>query len=157
MHPYLLQGLPLGPILVRRFAERIPDYQLDHCFEEDRFTTREVVAHLADWEKLFRARMELALATPGASITVYEEGERAEAERYCDRDLCDQLNLFEVERAKTIDFLSGLSGDQLRCPYLHPFFGVMVVEDQANMLLGHDLYHVEQLSAYLDAASELCG
>ena len=155
MHPYLLKGLPLGPILVRRFAERIPAYQLDHCFEPDRFTTREVVAHLADWEVLFRTRMELALESPGSKIQVHEEGERAISERYCDLDLQQQLNKFEAEREKTTALIAGLSPEQLRAPYLHPAFGVMHVEDQANMLLGHDLYHVEQLSAYLDVAIDL--
>jgi len=155
MHPYLVKGLTIGPILVRRFAERIPDYQLDHCFEADRFTTREVVAHLADWESLFRERMEIALHSPGAKVTLYAEEERAVSERYCDKNLGDQLNRYEAERAKTIDLVASLTPDQLRSPYLHPALGMMVLEDQANMLLGHDLYHAEQLSAYLDVATGL--
>ena len=32
---------------------------------------------------------------------------------------------------------------------VHPERGEMAVEDQANMLLGHDLYHIEQLGRHV--------
>jgi hypothetical protein len=150
MHPYLLKGVSLGPTVVKRLVELIPASKIDTALSDDRFTIREVVAHLADWEVLFRARMELAHSTPGSPITTYDEGERAIERNYSELDLQEQLDLYAAERAKTVAFLSSLTPSDFRLTYVHPAMGVMVIEDQANMLVGHDMYHVEQLAAYLN-------
>jgi hypothetical protein len=149
MHPYLITGVSLGPSLVRRLATAIPEAQYDEALDNDRFTVREIVAHLADWEVLFRGRMEAALQSPGVAIVTFDEGERAIEREYSKLEVEDQLVLYEMERAKTVEFLSGLSPDQFRLQYVHPQLGQLVIEDQANMLIGHDMYHIEQLTSYL--------
>ena len=149
MHPYLLKSLGLGPIVTRKLIDQIPNERIDVALGEDRFTIREVVAHLADWEVLFRARMELAHQNPGASIVTYDEGDRAIERNYAGLDLSEQLDLYTAERAKTETFLRSLEAQDFRKQYEHPAFGLMTIEDQANMLIGHDMYHVEQLAEYL--------
>ena len=151
MHPYLLISLPLGPGIVRKLVENIPESQYDVALAEDRFTVREVVAHLADGEVLFRARIESALNSPNAEVAGFDEGERATEQNYAGSNIEEQLALFEAERATTVSLLKSISIDQFRAPYIHPYFGQMVVEDQANMLVGHDMYHIEQLLAYSDS------
>ncbi len=149
MHPYLLKSLGLGPVVIRRLVGLIPDSMHDTALADDRFTVREVVAHLADWEALFRGRMETAFASPGSSIVVHDEGDRAVELKYAQSDIWKQLDLYTAERAKTQAFLNTLSKEQFDLTYIHPAFGTMIIEDQANMLIGHDMYHVEQLTAYL--------
>lgn len=149
MHPYLIKGASLGPAAIRNLVEAIPDSEYDNPTGEDRFSVREVIAHLADWEVLFRRRMEDALETPGIAIEVYDEGDRAIELKYAETDLADQLNRFVVERSKTVALLSPLTPEQLRIQYRHPKHGLMAIEDQANMLIGHDMYHAEQLSEVL--------
>ena len=151
MNPYLLTAIPLGPSIFQRLVNRFDPSDLDKEFEPDRFTVREVIAHLADWEPLFRERMELALASPGSPIVTYDEGERAIELNYAAKDVQAELALYTAERAVTVAFLKSLAKPDFRLEYIHPAFGPKVIEDQANMLLGHDLYHVEQLTAYLDA------
>jgi hypothetical protein len=149
MHPYLLKGIGLGPTVVERLVGLIPEALHDSALGEDRFTLREVIAHLADWEVLFRGRMETALAVPGSRVVVLDEGDRAVELKYAETDVTEQLAIYKAERAKTVEFLSALAKEDFRLTYIHPAFGVMVIEDQANMLIGHDMYHVEQLTAYL--------
>ena len=154
MNPYLLAAIPLGPRIVQRILARFDAEDADTVFEEDRFTIREVIAHLADWEPLFRGRMELALAEPGAAIVTYDEGERAVERNYASLDVDVQFAIYAAEREKTVAFLKSLNRSDFRLEYIHPTLGPTVLEDQANMLLGHDLYHVEQLTAYLDAVGK---
>jgi len=60
-------------------------------------------------------------------------------------DVAEQLEILKAERAKTIAFLQSLSTEQLGSTMVHPERGVSMVEDLANMLVGHDVYHVKQL------------
>lgn len=151
MHPYLLRSLSNGPTVMQRIVRLIPADRYDAALIAERFTIREVIAHLADWEPLFRGRMEIAFATPNAKIVSYDEGQRALDLKYAEANIDVQLELFATERAKTKAFVSKLDPVQVRQQYVHPELGPMTIEDQANMLIAHDMYHIEQLSAYLTA------
>ena len=149
MNPYLLPVLEFGPKTVARMIERLPSAQWDVALVPDRFTPREVIAHLADWEPVLLERMRTALETPGATVAVWDEGLMAEQHGYRHLDPRAQLELWTRRRAETAAWLRGLARDALSQTILHPERGVLTIEDQANHILGHDLYHIEQLSAYL--------
>lgn len=149
MHAYLVPGLKLGPVVVRRVFERIPSARWDEPTSEDRFTPREVLAHLADWEPILLQRMVAGVEKPGVQIVAYDEGLRAIEQGYRHMDPWEQLDRFEAGRAMTVRYVEGLAPEVLQNTFVHPERGTMTVEDQANMLLGHDLYHLEQLSAFL--------
>lgn len=55
--PYLLPGLKRSTRSVRRILALIPNASLD-MRQEGRLTPREALAHLADLEPFYRARME---------------------------------------------------------------------------------------------------
>ena len=56
-----------------------------------------------------------------------------------------RIELSQLDSCEQIESDQGFSASEV----LYPERGVQTVEDLANMLLGHDMYHVEQLSAYL--------
>ena len=149
MNPYLLKSIGTGPIVVRRLVNLIPPDKIDTALGPDRFTVREVVAHLADWEQLFRHRIDRALTRPHTSVVVYDEGQRAIDMKYGRANIDEQLNVFASQRQKTKILLHSLTDDELQRAFIHPALGPVTVEDQANMLIGHDMYHIEQLTAYL--------
>ena len=51
MNFYLLPAIESGPKVVARLIQLIPNYRWDIHGDPNRFTVREVVAHLADWER----------------------------------------------------------------------------------------------------------
>ena len=155
MHPYFFPGLEVGPSVVARLSAKFLNPEIDISYSSGRFTVREVVAHLADWETIFRSRMELAVVQTNPMIVILDEDERAIEQGYAQLNLAEQIHKFQGQRDFTIEFLKGLAPGELRRAYIHPEFGEMLVEDQANMLLGHDLYHIDQLLTYLDMAQEL--
>ena len=152
MNFYLFPGLQFGPRIIRRLLEQLPPECLDRPLDPERFTPREVVAHLADWEPIMRERVRLAVTTPGVVIPAYDEGQMAIDHAYAATDPVEQAELFARERQLTIEYLRTLAAEDWPLQVQHPERGPQSAEDLANALLGHDLYHVEQLSAYLGQA-----
>jgi hypothetical protein len=150
MNPYLIPGLRSGPVVVRVLVTRLPEGVLDLPTAPERFTPREIVAHLADWEPILLERMRACAQDPGTAILTYDEGQMAEEKRYRDWEVEEALENWERDRAATADFLQNLPADTFAGGYGdHPQWGRLTLSDQANMLLGHDLYHVEQLTTAL--------
>jgi hypothetical protein len=149
VHDYLLKGLKAGPLAIQRLIGAVAANEYDVAREQGRFTPREVIAHLADWEPIMRSRIQQAVDSPGTEIPAYDEGQMAIDNRYSTKDVFEQATLFRDEREKTVAYVAGLKNEDMRNAVTHPERGVQTVEDLANMLLGHDMYHVEQLSVYL--------
>lgn len=145
MAPYLIPGLSAIPFLLERAVRRLPADKIDIPTGPDRFTPREVVAHQADWEHVFRERMRLAKATPGITTPAYDPGRRAIDHNYAGSDLEEQVRLFAERRRATVADLEGLAPDEWSTPFTHPERGRLTIFDCAIMMLGHDVFHLQQL------------
>ena len=126
----------------------MPEDKWDEPLEEGRFTPREIVAHLADWEPILLERMRITRDTPGGRLQGIDETQRAEEQGYS-RDAGEQGELFLARRKETIAWLRTVRPEDWAKHAEHTERGRMALADQANALLGHDIYHIEQLSAYL--------
>lgn len=147
--PYQL-SLRHIPAVLRRIVDRIPPSKYDQKLAEDRFTLREMVAHLADSEPMFLRRMREAVERNEPTFERVDVMARARQERFAERDLYAELDAFALRRAETVEFLEGLSEAQL-ARRLTQSFGTTSIEAFVALLSGHDVYHLEQASAYLDA------
>lgn len=150
MNPYLIKGLRLSPFAIRRLLGAIPVGQYDLAREEGRFTPREVIAHLADWEPILRGRIELGLAQPGSPVETYDESARAVEQNYAGSDPADTMTRYLAERERTVAIVEALVPADCAKTVLHPERGPLALPDLAETILGHDVYHIEQLSAYLE-------
>lgn len=148
MNPYLLTSIEFGPVVVQRLVRQIPRTDWDRRTSPERFTVREQVAHLADWEPYWLERFQLGLREPGGRITVYDEGQLAIDHDYASRDPFKEATRFIEGRKPVAALLRSLTPAQFAIQIDHPERGVLTLEDMANMLLGHDLYHIEHLSEY---------
>ena len=146
MNPYLLKSLEFGPIVLERIVGQIPQSRFDERTSNDRFTLREAVAHLVDFEPIFRGRMEQANSNPGCAVIVMDEGQMAIDHDYASQDVHRNLEMFVSQRASTAAFLRTLSPSDFQKTMVHPQLGPLAIEDVANLLLGHDLYHLEHAS-----------
>jgi hypothetical protein len=147
MNPYLLPSLESGPKVIGRLLGMLPESRHDDRPDPDRFSVREVIAHLADWEPILLDRMRTAIEQPDAPVEGMDEGQRALDQNYAATDVWQQLALLVERRKETAEFLRSLAPEEMQRAFVHRERGRMTVEDQANMLLGHDLYHIEQISA----------
>jgi hypothetical protein len=149
VNAYLLPSLNFGPLVIQRLIMAIGAGNYDTPLEEGRFTPREIVAHLADWEPIMRERIRTAVESPGSPVASYDEGRMAIDNKYAEADLFQQAGIFREERQKTTEYVTSLTAEDMNKSVTHPERGLQSAEDLANMLLGHDMYHVEQLTAYL--------
>jgi hypothetical protein len=151
MHPYLFPGLELSPLAFENLAAHIPEKRYDERTDPSRFTFREAMAHLADWEPINLERIRAGVDRPGAEVLGIDEGERALEKNYASWNVQESLRIFAEARQDTIRYLRALSTEQWKATIRHNEKGEMTVYDQANMMLGHDIYHFEHASQFLGA------
>ena len=151
MHPYLFPGLELSPKAFEHIIAHIPEKRYDEKTDPNRFTLREAIAHLADWEPIFRERIQAGVDKPGALIQGMDESQRAIDKQYESWDVKESLRIFTEARAETLRYLKTLTAKQWETTVTHNEKGLMTAYDQANMLLGHDIYHFEHASQFLGA------
>ena len=150
MNPYLISAIEFGPAVVRRIVNLIPADRLDEAIEPDRFTPREVIAHLADWEPIDRDRLTSGVEMPGSTIQPYAEAQMAVDHDYAHSNLASELERYTNERKITAEYMRRLTSEDMAKSVNHPERGIQTVSDLCGVILGHDVYHIEQLSAYLE-------
>lgn len=134
---------------MQRLIHRIPATQYDLRDSLDRFTIREVAAHLADWEPIFFERMRQTVEQPGSAVVGIDEGQRAIDQNYAATDPVQEIARFAELRRATVAWLRERASADWDATVTHRSNGPMTLADQATMLLGHDMYHVEQLTEAL--------
>ena len=149
MHPYLMPSLARSPQAFERLAAHVPEKRYDERTEPDRFSFREAMAHLADWEPIFLQRIQAGVDNPGAPVNGMDETQRAIDQKYESWDVKESLRIFAEAREQTVRYLNTLSPEQWQSTVHHNEKGPMTAYDQANMLLGHDIYHFEHATQFL--------
>jgi len=151
MHYYLMPSLGMGPEVLRTVIRNISSEKWDTPTHPGRFTPRQVLAHMADWEPILLDRIKIAVDTPGGLAQGYDEMQWAIDHGYDRLDPHVQADLFLQRRKASIEFLEKLTPEEWQRQYNHSERGLMSVYDTANMMVGHDMYHVEQLIHLIDA------
>ncbi|MDE2127062.1 MAG: DinB family protein [Armatimonadetes bacterium] len=154
---YLLHGLDATPAVLASMLEpvAVADRRWNHRPDPERFTLREMVAHLADWEVIFRSRMVRILREDHPALEGIDEERLAIDNDYASCDPLAQLAVYVAERKASLTFLHGLSGDQwLRWGSRLPNVPRLSISDTAVLMLGHDGYHLQQCAEWLRASTE---
>lgn len=141
-NPYLLSGLVDSAKAVQTLVKRADPSVYDTKTDPDRFTFREGVVHLADWEPILLGRMKHAVAHPGSTVENIDEGERAMTQNYAAQDPVQAAESFVRLRHETVAWLKSLQPEDWNALTHHDLRGTMSVYDWANLLLGHDAYHL---------------
>lgn len=145
MAPYLFSGLLDSAEVVAGLLRRLPNDRWDVRKDPDRFTPREIIAHLLDWEPIFRQRMVGTVTEDTFVPTAYDEGERAAELEYFTWDFNESIESFLTERDVTVKWLRGVTPDEMLKCAQHPEWGPMSLQVQMQNLLGHDQYHAKQV------------
>ena len=132
-----------------RIFDLIPPERMNQRRDPERFTPRQVIAHLADWESVFRERMVGTIQGKPYEIKTFDEGQRAIDNAYHTIDVSQSLERFSSERLKTLSFIELLPAEAWNEMALHPEYGAITVMDQVQNLTAHDVYHIDQLLEYL--------
>ncbi|MFN8138565.1 MAG: DinB family protein [Fimbriimonadales bacterium] len=150
MDYYCLRALEMTPRLLEREIRRIGPSGWDARPHPDRFTPREDVCHLADWEPIMLTRIKVGVETPGGAIVAYDEGVIAIEHDYASKDPLAEAANFKADRAKTIEYIKSLKPEDFEKTVEHPERGTTKVNDLITMLVAHDVYHIEHM-AFIDS------
>jgi uncharacterized damage-inducible protein DinB len=116
-----------------------------------RFTLRQTMAHLADWEDVFLKRAQATLKGE-AAVDDPDSSKLAEQKRYSSLDPHDSVRRYAQARYRLLQFFRGLSAGDWDKLSVHPRHGTMTMEVQAVHVLGHDGYHLDAITSMLALA-----
>lgn len=148
MDEYSLHALQSGPKIVERILRVFPHDRLDDRIDSDRFTAREVVSHLADYEQTVLDRIRVANTHPGRAVPDYDADEHANAHHFGEKEVFHEAEVYESRRGMTIDYLNELESSDYSKTFVWNGKEISIA-DYLCHVLKHDLNHLEQISSYL--------
>jgi uncharacterized damage-inducible protein DinB len=151
---YLLAAIAGTPDVMEALLNSRPgsDPIWDRRPDPARFTLREVVAHLADWEEIFLDRMTRTREQDQPSLQGYDEGQVAIDHDYAHSDPHANLARFRAGRAAMVTVLRSISDTEWERIGRHTEIGPISLEAQAILVAGHDGYHTSQVAQWLATA-----
>ena len=146
-------SLMLTPVALMRIVDCVKPERYDERPKgesgDDRFTLREAIAHLADFEVTVLDRITLSQETPGREVPNFDEDARCQEKAYATRDVHHELEVFQNRRRDTVSYLGGLSKEDLRKTFVHPQRGELSAAEYLTVLLAHDVYHLEHATSLM--------
>jgi hypothetical protein len=111
----------------------------------DKWSTTEILAHLADAEIVVSWRMRSILGAPGTPIQAYDQDAWVISGHYEKRDPRKSLEQFRLLREANLALLKTLKPEQWKHHGLHSERGEESIERIVHLMAGHDLNHLEQI------------
>ena len=142
IHTYLLIDLDSAPAVLAQLVAGVTNW--DRRPDPDRFTLREMVAHLADWDSVFLGRLTQTRDEENATLHGLDEGQVALDNDYAHADPHECLARYAAGRKQTVAFLRGLAPEQWGRNGTHTEVGPISMEAQAVLIAVHDGYHRQQ-------------
>jgi len=146
---YLLKGLELTPAIAERLVPAVPEANYDEKRDPERFSFREVVAHLADWEEINQERFRKTVEEPGCTVFGLDPDERAIEKGYASADPVAEVKRFAERRKETLAYLAARSEEDWAKISIHSERGRQTLYELATSILGHDVGHLDQISQYM--------
>jgi hypothetical protein len=149
MKRYIFHSLEAGPKAIARLLRVFPTDRIDERLEANRFTAREVIAHLADIEEVHLGRLRSATNCDGYVAEKLDVDARITEHNYNSKNIYHEAEVFESRREMTLDFLRELTDEQLHRTFKAPSGEDVDLLTYAMSMVSHDMYHLEQLTQYL--------
>ncbi len=139
--------LTATPSALQSFVAGRTTDQMDLPLAPGKWSLREVLAHMADCEIVWAFRIRQALATPGATVTPFDQD--VWATRYAAYSAADALRVFLANRAWNLALLTTVSSAERSNMLTHPERGTFPLTELLESIAGHDLNHITRLQELL--------
>jgi len=154
-HTYLIHGLSGTPDVVEALLAGIPadDPRWDYRLAPERFTLREALAHIADWEPIWKMRVARIRAEDKPLIEDIDEGEVAIKNDYAHSNPLESIKRFREGRALLVAEYQTVADDEWERYGLWVYMGTTPISVEGYLALnsGHDGYHTQQIAQSLRA------
>ncbi|BDI32959.1 hypothetical protein CCAX7_50100 [Capsulimonas corticalis] len=148
VHKYLMGAVAGTPDLFDYLLLGMTDDEADFRPDPERFTLREAITHVADWDEVFLGRLNQTVSEDYPTLVGLDEGQVAIDRDYAHADWRQQLVYLRERRPKITALLRDLSAEQWERAGNHTENGRMTIADQAVMIAAHDNYHIRQIADF---------
>ena len=131
-----------APHLREIFAAYTPD-EIDRSPGSNKWSLRELMAHLADCEIVFSWRIRQTLAGDNPALQPFDQDRWGD--RYAAYDFASAQLTYEALRAWNVRLLSTLKLEDLIRPASHPERGTLTLQIILETIAGHDRHHIKLL------------
>jgi hypothetical protein len=141
-HEALIEQYLAGPGLLRGAVAGMTKDQLLARPVPGKWSTQEVVCHLADYEPIYADRMKRVIALEGPELLRGDPGLFAARLAYDRRDVEEELALIEIARKQMARILRVLTPEDFQRQGGHSRDGVLTLEVLLQRITAHIPHHV---------------
>jgi uncharacterized damage-inducible protein DinB len=127
----------------RELSRQIAPDMWDRPIAPGKWTIRQVLVHVVQWEMILGLRLRFALASPDYVIQPFEQDPLMMEAAVVDGPTA--LAALEAVRRMTLTFAESLTPEQRRQKTQHAERGEIDVQDILVTLAGHGVHHLRQI------------
>lgn len=147
-----------GPAMIAAAVAGLTSGVLDFKPAPDKWSIREMVAHLADIEILYGYRLRQMMADEKPVIAPIDQDAWAAKLRYAQADLSETLERHRAERRGNVRLLRQLTAADLGRGAFHPEHNRLVtIEELIGMMANHEPNHHAQIERLKQQAAKGAG
>lgn len=115
----------------------------------EKWSAREIAAHLSDTEIALSWRIRQILGTNGIAVQAFDQDAWANTFDYAHRDPSASIELYRVLRAANVALLKSVPKELWENYGVHQERGNESITHMTRLMAGHDLNHLSQVEAAL--------
>ncbi|MBL4884039.1 MAG: DinB family protein [Planctomycetaceae bacterium] len=139
----LIKNYETGTSLLSHCIANMTDEQLDAQPIANRWSTREVVCHIADFEPINADRMKRVIAEDVPTFLGSDPDQFAAKLCYNTRDIANELRLIETVRIQMATIFKTLDESDFQRTGIHSRDGELTLKTLLERITGHIPHHVE--------------
>lgn len=141
------------PAKIARMVDGFTEEQIGRRSAPDRWSTLEILAHLAEDELASGWRYRQMIEHDGVTLQGFDQDLWARLGKYAAWNAGEALALFRLLRAGNLRMLQGLSPEQWERSGNHVERGRLTVRELARHMAAHDINHMDQIGKLLGVES----
>jgi len=142
-HATLIDGYLAGPALLRSAVAGMTREQLHARPIAGKWSTQEVVCHLAEYEPIYADRMKRVIALEEPELLKGDPALFAARLAYGERDVDEELAVIELTRKQMARILRTLKADDFARSGRHSRDGALTLNDLLERVTAHIPHHVQ--------------
>jgi DinB superfamily len=149
--PELLERYRRGPEVIATLMTGAAGPELDFRPGADRWTLRQIVAHLADSEIVSAARFRRIIAEDNPTLIGYDQNAWAANLNYAKRKTSESVDMFRRLRADCYELLKDLPPETFARKGNHSEIGPMTLRQLLQIMAEHAEGHARQIQQVREA------
>tara|TARA_R110002095_G_scaffold25573_1_gene26174 strand:- start:3114 stop:3581 length:468 start_codon:yes stop_codon:yes gene_type:complete len=131
-----------GPDELRQAIAGMSAADIDAAPVPGKWSTRQVICHIADFEPVYADRMKWIIAEENPLIPGGDHNLFAERLAYGDRDIEEEIQLITAVRLQAARILKTLCPEQFQRTGIHTHDGKVTVADLLDRITNHIPHHI---------------